>query len=839
MKQNVIKVSVLSLIFVVAVVVFSILTNQGNADLTADMDQATLPTISFVVDGYEVNSLAGYVNEMQISLMRNGVILADSDGSVSMRLHSYEQQIVGMTYALYSSDGTEKLLEKQVEQIEEEIKLSLGEELENRAETALVVTLQTEYEDAIHYYARVKADQEGYKTRECLDFVKEFQESLLTGTNTNRIKSMMESNDEGDNTTYGHVTIHSDLEHVTWGDLNPQLKGDIRWKLDETNEVYTGIQLKYQVVCAGDENEEELHNVQEYFRVRCVDGTLYLLDYDRKMNQVFEGSKKVLTSKGISLGISSEEIPYKVNQDGTISAFVKERELWCYDEEEDTLAQVFSFVEAAKSDVRNQNDQHSIRILSMDQDGNMTFGVYGYMNRGIHEGEMGAAIYYYNLSQNMLEEKIFIPTDLNAKMTENMLGKLAYYNESQDVMYVLLDGSLHKIHLQDQQREVVMEGLSEGQYVTSDDGRLLAYQCDGSLNDATKIVVWDLEQGKEQYVSAKEDTFIRPLGFVGDDFVYGSLRSSDAGVTTDGTEMTPMYQLEICNFSGEILKTYAVKGILIDDITIDGNMITLNRVIKRNQVYQTTDHDYITNHTKDQISGIALDTFVTQLKETQYRLAYEASIADKKAKVLRPKYMLVEKPATLDYESEKGKEQYLVYGCGELLAIYEHAGEAIKRADQVRGVVMTESQDMIWEMSNQHAWYRNFEIGSFYCQKGENSLEACLRKIASYEGISLPDDLQAKNGTEAVKVLNAMSPLRGINLTGADVEELRYLIGKGYPVLAFTGTANAVILIGYDAKTVTYADPASGSIRTCSMERMQSMTQESGNTFVGYICLNM
>ena len=42
----------------------------------------------------------------------------------------------------------------------------------------------------------------------------------------------------------------------------------------------------------------------------------------------------------------------------------------------------------------NLYDQHAIKIISMDKDGNTTFAVYGYMNRGEHEGEVGAAIYY-------------------------------------------------------------------------------------------------------------------------------------------------------------------------------------------------------------------------------------------------------------------------------------------------------------------------------------------------------------------------------------------------------------------------------------------------------------
>ena len=88
--------------------------------------------------------------------------------------------------------------------------------------------------------------------------------------------------------------------------------------------------------------------------------------------------------------------------------------------------------------MRNLYDQHAIKIISMDKNGNTTFAVYGYMNRGEHEGEVGAAIYYFNLSQNVVEEKAFIPSNKSFAIAEEELGKLVYYNNEQNMLYVLV-----------------------------------------------------------------------------------------------------------------------------------------------------------------------------------------------------------------------------------------------------------------------------------------------------------------------------------------------------------------------------------------------------------------
>ena len=48
MKDRIIKIGVLTAVFIVAVIVFSFITNQGNSDMTVEMNAATFPTISSI-----------------------------------------------------------------------------------------------------------------------------------------------------------------------------------------------------------------------------------------------------------------------------------------------------------------------------------------------------------------------------------------------------------------------------------------------------------------------------------------------------------------------------------------------------------------------------------------------------------------------------------------------------------------------------------------------------------------------------------------------------------------------------------------------------------------------
>lgn len=95
------------------------------------------------------------------------------------------------------------------------------------------------------------------------------------------------------------------------------------------------------------------------------------------------------------------------------------------------------------------------------------FAVYGYMNRGEHEGEVGAAVYSYDISQNSVEEKVFVSIDKGYAQAVKELDKIMYYSASRDVLYTMMDGMLYEYTLEKNLSRTVVEGLTEGQYAVS------------------------------------------------------------------------------------------------------------------------------------------------------------------------------------------------------------------------------------------------------------------------------------------------------------------------------------------------------------------------------------
>ena len=837
------KAGILTVVFVLAILISSLVLNQGTSDITVGLSDPDLPRVAFEVRNQRVNALEGYVDEMDITAMRDTITPISDNGLLNMYLETGGQEIAGIRYEVYSLNGEEVYLQNAVKELsEDQVTLELGNALpEGVQEGVLRVALRvgSDEEKEIFYYTRIERQDE-LSVKECMDFAKDFHETTFTRDKNDEIAWYLEPDETADNTTLQTVNIHSNLFHVCWGDLAPEVSTEVEWSIKESNTVYTSLLAKYQVTAVGDREETETYNVREFFRVRCSGGEMYLLDYNRTMNEVFNGDLKIVDKDGIVLGLSESEVAYEANAKGTVVSFVQDRDLWTYNRKKNELSLVFSFANMEGYDVRSRNDEHQIRIISVDNSGNTTFAVYGYMNRGEHEGQVGVDVYYFDIAKNAVQEKAFIPSTKAFAIAEDELGKMVYFNQEQQLLYVLAGGVLYQVDLEKNDQEILAENLEEGQYVVSDDGHLMAFQPEGELNTAQEVCVLNLANGESYTVNASreeegtEDTgwhfagfgrkddkdetpaeAVRPLGFVYNDFVCGYLRTEDQGTTVAGDAISPMYELEIRDTSNKVKKNYKQDGIFISDVLIEKGFMTVNRLSKNEGVYTGIAQDYVTNNEERKESKVTAEAFSTVLKEKQMRLTFADEIEEFSPKILRPKKVMETQPITISFDDKVKTDKFYVYGVGKLAAVYDKAAYAIQKAEQISGVVISSEQSYIWEKGNRDLVYYT-EAAAFQKAEGQSSTEACMQYLEEYAAQYMPG-------------------AKRIDLTGCTLNQVLYIISKGMPVIMMTDPGHAVLLTGYDYDTVTYMDPDNGQELTVSMEQMDAAAAGGGNTFIGFV----
>ena len=191
------------------------------------------------------------------------------------------------------------------------------------------------------------------------------------------------------------------------------------------------------------------------------------------------------------------------------------------------------------------------------------------------------------------------------------------------------------------------------------------------------------------------------------------------------------------------------------------------------------------------------------------RFTFADGVKKKQKQNEKPIYQPGKKTLTIELKGKEKEEKYYVYGMGELAAVYNKAGNAVQKAEQVSGVVISSEQKYVWEKGNRDLVYST-EAGKFQCEEGESSLDACERYMEQYHA-------------------------QRLDLTGCSLDQMLYVINRGCPMIAILESAHAVLLTGYTMTDITYVDPSTGESYTVGMSEMENMTEAGGNTFIGYI----
>ena len=248
MKKRVIKIGVLIIVFAAALVISSLVINRGSDDEIVDMGAPVLPRISFTVDNRQVNILSGYVGDMEITAMRDTITPLESDGTLQMNLEADGNEISSIKYEVYSLDGGETYKTGELENVtpEEPMALELNDALGESVQEAVLKVILTVGEEDISYYTRIERPDE-ITAAGALEFAQDFHTKALEKSAAEELAVYLEPGEESDNSTYQTVNIHSDITHIQWGDLNPEVQGEVRWSIKESNSVYTSLLAKYQV----------------------------------------------------------------------------------------------------------------------------------------------------------------------------------------------------------------------------------------------------------------------------------------------------------------------------------------------------------------------------------------------------------------------------------------------------------------------------------------------------------------------------------------------------------------------------------------------------------------
>ena len=566
---------------------------------------------------------------------------------------------------------------------------------------------------------------------------------------------------------------------------------------------------------------------------------MYVLNFERTMEQIFRGENNFFNGdNAIQLGIRDANVDYEISKTGDVIAFVQQGELWCFDRVNNKIVQVFSFRKEEGIDARDNWDQHDIKIARVDEAGSVDFVVYGYMNRGEHEGEVGTAVYHYDGLVQTIEEEVFIPSDTSYEILKAQMGQLMYVNE-QGMLYLILDEKLYQVNLDSLSTKVLVEGLKENCYKISQSNQYFAWVDANQEFASSTITLMNLNDGSTYEISESGNEYLRPLGFIDNDFIYGIAKAKEVSVGEAGNTQFPMQSLKIMatsEDSHEIIKEYQPSKGRVESISVADYTVTVQLMKKSGSQYLTAGTDSIMNREADTETKITLESTATERKETQYQLTMKDSADTKKVKMITSKLVLLEEPRTLTFEDNKDQERFYVYEKGDVVLATDHIADAILCANENLGVVVDNNQQYVWMRArkNMQSAFSGLKVAS--ADKGASSVVQAVSAMLDYCGKGLGVKQLVDNGATPKSVLEeTLTDSVVLDVSGCTVNEILFYVSQGSPVFAMTGSKSAVLVTGYSQTNIYYYDPADGSTKSMSLDAADKLFTKAGNLFFTYL----
>ncbi len=841
MKKKIIRPIVMLLVFFLASIGFGFKMNKANEDLTTTMAAPTLPTLSFYYQGVEINELHGYTAAMDLTKMRDSVLPIANDRKVKMVVNSYGEDVQYVSYEIRSMDGERLVADAVLTDYDREGNLITSSfEIQNLLEEEqeyVMVTTVSGGDRNIYYYTRIMQTSQCY-VDECLEFALKFHEYTFRDDAGDFIPTYMDPA-TGDATTLNYVDLTCTLNQITWADFDGSVFGNVAVSFKEINPFYNVVVLRYMMSYVNDLGQTEYYNVEEYYRLRETETRMYVLNFERTMNQIFSLENSFITdSSYIQLGIRDKDVEYRINEAGDVIAFVQEGDLWCFNVSANQLAQVYSFRDIEETDARLNWQEHDINIVRLDEAGSVDFIVYGYMNRGEHEGEVGVGVYHYDGLAHTVEEEIFIPVQQSYEVLRAELGQLLYENE-QESLYLMMNGDVYCINLGMRSAQKVVTGLKDGCYAISSSGRYLAWVEAEKWFSSTEIQLMDLANGSIYSITGSSDDYLLPLSFIDNDFIYGVAKMEDVSVDAAGNTEFPMYALKIMNTSEnshDIIKNYTPDGAYISGISVEDHTINVSLIKASDGQYVAAGTDAIMNRDADQNENVSIATTVTDLKETQVQIALKKGPGTEKTKRITFQTLLMEEEPILELQTNTEEERFYVYTAGHVGLTTDSISEAILAANRQLGIVVDAKQQYVWMRAHKTNCPAFTGIAPYDTDADAGSIVQCISAMLMREGrgISVKELVDAGQTPKTI-LENALTDAMVLDITGCTAAEIVYYVSEGSPVFAMTGTDSAVLVIGYSSSHLYYYDPATGKRESKSMEEATKWFAEGGNIFFSYL----
>lgn len=798
---------------------------------------ASLPTISMGYGEQTINCLQGYTTPMDVSKLDPVLTPLEENKQLPVTVRLFDRKLTAADCLIYRDNGAE-LVEKRhtdsptVTRTDGESMAQLTLDLSNAVtsdeEYLVELQLTTGKDEKVYYYTRVKADaqEQTLDPADAVSFVKEFCANEFDKKANEKIYGYLEPEDTLTETAFLHVDIHSEYEDVTWGTLDAQLCEEPVVNILELGNADAVLSVDYQMMIPEDEETNSYYLVHEYYRLYRNASRICLMEFERDVKETFVGTKLVISSQELLLGIVPQDVEYAVSKDGDVFVWEQAGELWEYQAPDGELFKIFSLQDTAKGDKRAYMQNYDIHILKVGNNGNVDFVVGGYTNRGPYEGTSGMQLYRYSERSNTYEVLYAVTDNRDEALVRADVSLLSYLSGKD--FYYYLRGAIWHVDLDREDVEVLADGLTAKDVAVSGSGRYVTWAEDPY--SAKELVQMDLKKKKKHTLKAGKNEYVRPIGYVNEDFAYGMAKKKAVVQSDTGSVWFPMYSVIICNSDGKKIKDYTDEAIPVVGGETTDALITLNRVTAAEDGGYVIAQPHQIVNAKGEGEEQILEVIRTEERGQQMRINLPGTAVSELHRYTADESRHAEAVSAAEQEAEQKQSADTENG--------ESAAEApadTKITDAPKEFYVYDARGLLDTFEDSRAAFVLSE------ERGGRIKNADLETIyyttvtdSSYEGIIPVFDktiLTAESGI--VPAWQAQEKEKTVaDATGVSFAAALRMAGQGASVLIKTGAGQYAFVTGYTPEAVTLYDVQTGQSTQRSVIEMEAVYAQFGRVCV-------
>ncbi len=785
---------------------------EKSQTIYTSIEEAKLPLIYVTQNGQKLNPMRAYLLEMGNAAGQDSITVLPEDRQLTLCIEEYNKSAISVQYEVRSMD-LERLLEKgsisnlQHQDGEAEITLPLQNLLTQDTEYLLKLTVDTG-EQILYYYTRIIWPQKDYSA-EMLALAKQFTKQSFSKTEARSLTGYLETAENADNSSLNHVTLQSSFSQITWGDSDMQLDGEITTTIREYDGVMAEVQLNYKSSCVDAEGNTLHFDNEDNFVLRYDPTRIYIMNFDRRTEQRLSTPVQA-EGKRLQLGVvDPDSLETLCSDSGQFTCFTTGEGLFRYDSKARKLSRLFSFTSENDSSIRSDCREHGVRVLRVLNNGDVDFVVYGYMNRGRHEGYTGLLFESYDNSEDTLQENVFIPLSDSYECLRCDFEKLLYLNQD-GILYFYYDGNVLSIDSNSNEVMNLVSGLSDLEFSASADGRYLACQDPAAdTYHSGKLTLMDLENESSTELR-EEGRSVRVLGYIGTDLIYGVMDASLGDVYTENNEI-PVSEIKIRAADGSIKTDYQKDGLYFSDMKVTTSRVSFVELnLDNSGSLRKVGSDSIISNRETEENQLFTTVQNGKLEKLVYLNIPE--LGNNTVQEHSPKSFSVEKSTSIDISGsllkDEKDEMLLCYSNGHLKGKVRIMAEAVALINDDFGYVMDSKQNVLWNRSN---------------RKNICSIRGAQDKLTNMQTA----------GLETMQNLLETEDMILLNLSGMDLNATLYYVSHGMPVLAYTDQLQ--LIYGYDPYNISLLNPETGEETVMGREDAAALFTQYSNHFVSAI----